>query len=417
MKRREIAIIGGGASGMMAAIAAATKGAHVTIYERNERVGKKILATGNGKCNFSNLFIDEKCYRGSNVTKVMDVLKRFSAEDCISFFTENGMLVKNRDGYLYPASEQSSTVLDILRMQLGFWKVSVITECEIYDLKREENKGHISYILKGAHEGKTEYYKADAVIFSCGSLAGISPKKQKGKNAYDLLKSMGLPMVTHVPALVQLRCKEEFMKSVAGVRLDGEVTLYIDGKEICSERGEVQLTDYGVSGIPVFQLSRYASYGLLEKKNVQVVLNVLPGFSDEEFEKFIMDRMILNSAQTAEEYFLGICNKKLLMLFMKLSGIKPTDKIADIPEALKRKMFGYMRKMILNVTGTNSFEQAQICAGGLSMDAVDGNLQVIEYPGVYVTGELLDVDGRCGGYNLQWAFASGKIAGYSAAEG
>ena len=271
--------------------------------------------------------------------------------------------------------------------------------------------------MKGSHGGKTKYFEADSVIFACGSLAGTPAKRLKGKNAYDLLSSMNLPMVKHVPALVQLKCQEEYMKSVAGVRVDGEVTLYIDGEKICRERGEVQLTDYGVSGIPVFQLSRYASYGLAENKNVQVELNVLPGFSGEEYKKFIAARSVLNDAQTAEEYFLGICNKKLLMLFMKLSGIKATERIIDVPGDCKDKMFGYMRSLPLKVIGTNSFEQAQVCAGGLSMDAVDENMHVIGCPGVYVTGELLDVDGRCGGYNLQWAFASGRIAGLSAAEG
>lgn len=417
MKRRQVAIIGGGASGMMAAISAASNGAEVCIYEKNERIGKKILATGNGKCNFSNLVIDANCYRGSNTKAVMSILKRFTPEDCVSFFEEKGMLIKNRNGYLYPASEQASTVLDILRMQLSFLKVSVITECEIYDIKIEKNRGQDSYILFGACDGNKKSFRADSVIFSCGSLAGIPAKKQKGKNAYDILSELKLPMVSLVPALVQLRCKEDFMKSIAGVRVDGEVTLYIDGEEICKERGEVQITDYGVSGIPVFQLSRFASYALYEKKAVQVELNVLPAFSEEEYVKFYMDRNIQNDEQTSEEYFLGICNKKLLLLFMKLSGIKPTEKIINVSRDKKNKMFEYMRKLRLSVVGTNSFEQAQVCAGGLSMEAVDDNLQIIKYPGVYVVGELLDVDGRCGGYNLQWAFTSGYIAGCSAAEG
>ncbi len=417
MAKRRIAIIGGGASGMMAAIVAAGKGAEVCIYEKNDRIGKKILATGNGKCNFSNLHMDDDCYRGHNIVKVMDILSRFTPRDCISFFEDRGMLVKNRDGYLYPASEQASTVLDILRMQLAYMKVEVVTDCEIYDIKQEECNGHASYTLNGSYMGTKKKYIADRVIFACGSLAGIPSKFQKGKNAYDILNRMKLPMVAHVPALVQLRCKEDFMKAVAGVRVDGEVTLYIDGEEICSERGEVQLTDYGVSGIPVFQLSRYASYALHEQKRVQVKLNVLPAFSEEQFDKFCLSRTVQSPDQTAEEFFIGICNKKLLMLFMKLAGIKPTDRICNISNERKTKMFDYMRELVLEVVATNPFEQAQVCAGGLDMDAVDDNLQIKSYPGVYVVGELLDVDGRCGGYNLQWAFASGYIAGCNAAEG
>ena len=241
--------------------------------------------------------------------------------------------------------------------------------------------------------------------------------KPNNSSIDDILKQMNLPTIKHVPALVQLRCREEYMKAVAGVRLDGEVTLYIDEEEICRERGEVQLTDYGLSGIPVFQLSRYASYALSDNKNVQVKLNVLPGFSEEEFKEFCTNRTVQNPEQTAEDFFLGICNKKLLLLFMKLAGIKPTDRINNISHESKLRMFGYMRNFLLNVTATNSFEQAQVCAGGLDMNAVDDNLQLKSYPGIYVVGELLDVDGRCGGYNLQWAFASGYVAGCNAAEG
>lgn len=417
MKKKNVAIIGGGASGMMAAISAARKGAKVSIYEKNDRIGKKILATGNGKCNFSNLYLDDSCYHGNDISKVMKILERFTPQDCSSFFQEQGMIIKNRDGYLYPASEQASTVLDILRMQLSFWNVTIITECEIYDIKTEKNNGQTSYQIIGSCGGKKEHFVADSVIFSCGSLAGIPMKKQKGYNAYDIFTKLNLPLVPLVPALVQLRCKEEFMKAVAGVRAEGEVTLYINGQEICKERGEVQLTDYGVSGIPVFQLSRYASYALKEQKSVQVELNVLPFLTEEEFEKFCKNRHVLNKNQTVQEYYLGICNKKLLLLYMKLAGIKSTDRIINISTEKRRRVFEYMRRLRLNVIATNSFEQAQVCAGGLSMDAVDDNLQLKDYPGIYVTGELLDVDGRCGGYNLQWAFAGGYIAGCNAAEG
>ena len=413
MKKPSVAIIGGGASGMMAGIAAAAKGAEVTIYEKNDRIGKKILATGNGKCNFSNLVLDDTCYNGSGQNVVKSVLERFTPKDCMEFFRVRGMLIKDRNGYLYPASEQASTVLDLLRMQLSFLKIPVVTECEIISVQKTEKGG---YLLTAVREGKKQEFKAQRVILAAGSVAGI-PAKKAGKGACELLKGMDLPVVPLVPALVQLRCKEEFMKSVAGVRLDGEVTLYIEGKEVCRERGEVQLTDYGISGIPVFQLSRFAAYALLRKKNVQIHLNCLPDFSQGEYDAFCKGRSIQNKEQTAEEFFLGICNKKLLLLFMKLSGIKPTDRMMEVPEPKKQKMYDLLRNLILIPTATNPFEQAQVCAGGLDMKAVDENLQVKKYPGFYVVGELLDVDGRCGGYNLQWAFASGNVAGNHAAKG
>ncbi len=415
MNKKKIAIIGAGASGMMAAIFAASAGAEVIIFDKNDRVGKKILATGNGKCNFSNLHMNAECYRSNDLTKVTNVISRFSPQDCVNFFKEKGMLIKDRDGYLYPASEQASTVLDLLRMQMTFLKVNVVTECEIYDVKPDKKTGKSGYVLYGVYKGEKKNFNADRVIISTGSKAGISTKGSKN-DFYDVLRNMGLAVTTVVPALVQLRCREDYMKSIAGVRVESEITLYIDGKEACREYGEVQLTDYGVSGIPVFQLSRYVSYALAEKKNVSITINVLPYFSEKEFIKFCNNRQIQDGNQTAEEYFLGICNKKLLMLFMKLAGIKPTELIINVSDKSKNKMFKYLREFTVTPVATNPFEQAQVCAGGLVMSEVDDNLQLKKYPGIYVTGEVLDVDGRCGGYNLQWAFASGKIAGENASK-
>ena len=413
MKTKKISIVGGGASGMMAAIVAAQKGAIVTIYEKNDRVGKKLLATGNGKCNFSNLSMNNSCYRGGGEKIVGYVLEQFSPRDCIAFFQELGMLVKERNGYLYPASEQASTVLDLLRNKLSYLGVNVVTGCEITGIKYKKEKR--CFYLSALKEDKKETIETECVILSTGSVAGISTKKNT-LNMYRLLEKLNLPIVPVVPSLVQLRCKEDYMKAVAGVRLEGEVSLYIDQKEICTEHGELQLTDYGVSGIPVFQLSRYAAYALQEKKDVQVRINCLPNFSNEDYDIYIKKRKIQSKEQTAEEFFLGLCNKKLILLFLKLAQIKPTDLMCDICDEKKQKVFKLMRKWSLNIVSTNPFEQAQVCAGGLSMDAVDAQLQVKEYPGLYVTGELLDVDGRCGGYNLQWAFSSGYAAGTDAAE-
>ena len=404
---------------MLAAISAArsaqcmTGKMQITIYEKNDRIGKKILATGNGKCNFSNRIMDGQCYRGGDRKKVEAVLEQFSTEDCVHFFQELGMLIKDRNSYLYPASEQASTVLDLLRMQLAFLNISIVTECEILSVQKNDGTKQ-GFCLTGMHAGKREDYEADKVILAAGGIAGVRHSSKEG--AYGILKKMGLPIVPVVPSLVQLRCREEYLKAVAGVRLEGEATLYINGQETCRERGELQLTDYGVSGIPIFQLSRYAAYALQEKKDVKLSIDCLPGFGDKEYDAFCRERTVQSREQTAEEFFLGICNKKVILLFLKLAGIKPTERIAEVPLQKKETMFQLFRRFPLNVYATNSFEQAQVCAGGLSLKVVDENLQVQSVPGLFVTGELLDVDGRCGGYNLQWAFASGYIAGRAAAE-
>ncbi len=407
--KHTVAVIGGGASGMTAALCAAKGGAAVCIYEKNDRVGKKLLATGNGKCNFTNLLLEENSYNGGGKEQVHKILDRFSPRDCIAYFESMGMLTKEKNGYLYPASEQASTVLDLLRMQLGFYGVCVKADCEIVRLCEENGE----YRLFGYRDGKKESFSAEKVIIAAGSIAGI--KNNGRSDPYGLLRTLKLPLVPVAPALVQLCCGEAYLKAVAGVRLQACISLCIDGKPVCRETGEVQLTDYGVSGIPVFQLSRFAAYGLLEKRKVQVHINSLPGFTDEAYKSFRKNRRIQNGEQSAEEYFLGICHKKLIQLWLKLSGIRPGEKAKDIPKEKMEAMFGYFRDFPLTVEKTNSFSQAQVCAGGLAMEAVDENLQLHRYPGVYVTGELLDVDGRCGGYNLQWAFASGYTAGTHAA--
>lgn len=407
--KHTVAVIGGGASGMTAALCAAKGGAEVCIYEKNDRVGKKLLATGNGKCNFTNLLLEENSYNGGGKEQIHKILESFSPRDCIAYFESMGMLAKEKNGYLYPASEQASTVLDLLRMQLGFYGVCVKTDCEIVRLCKENGE----YRLFGYRDGKKESFSAEKVIIAAGSIAGI--KNNGRSDPYGLLRTLKLPLVPVAPALVQLCCGESYLKAVAGVRLQACISLCIDGKPVCRETGEVQLTDYGVSGIPVFQLSRFAAYGLLEKRKVQVHINSLPGFTDEAYKSFRKNRRIQNGEQSAEEYFLGICHKKLIQLWLKLSGIRPGEKANDIPKEKMEAMFGYFRDFPLTVEKTNSFSQAQVCAGGLAMEAVDENLQLHKYPGVYVTGELLDVDGRCGGYNLQWAFASGYTAGTHAA--
>ena len=407
--KHTVAVIGGGASGMTAALCAAKGGAAVCIYEKNDRVGKKLLATGNGKCNFTNLLLEENSYNGGGKEQIHKILESFSPRDCIAYFESMGMLTKEKNGYLYPASEQASTVLDLLRMQLGFYGVCVKADCEIVRLCEENGE----YRLFGYRDGKKESFSAEKVIIAAGSIAGI--KNNGRSDPYGLLRTLKLPLVPVAPALVQLCCGEAYLKAVAGVRLQAFISLCIDGKPVCRETGEVQLTDYGVSGIPVFQLSRFAAYGLLEKRKVQVHINSLPGFTDEAYKSFRKNRRIQNGEQSAEEYFLGICHKKLIQLWLKLSGIRPGEKAKDIPKEKMEAMFGYFRDFPLTVEKTNSFSQAQVCAGGLAMEAVDENLQLHRYPGVYVTGELLDVDGRCGGYNLQWAFASGYTAGTHAA--
>lgn len=406
-KKLKIAVIGGGASGMMAAITAAREGAAVFLYEKKERVGKKLLATGNGKCNFSNRDLRRECYYGENREEAWKILSRFDANAAVAFFEEAGMLVKDKGGYLYPASEQASTVLDILRLLLQKEKVRVYTDCQVLSIKKEKQSGVTV-------ETQTKAVHYDRVILACGGRA--APKTGSDGDGYRLAAMAGHTLIPVVPALVQLHCKEHFVKACAGVRTQAHLSLMEDGRNVAEESGELQFTEYGISGIVVFQLSRLAAYGLLHKKKMEMYIDCLPAYSDEAYADFTKSRKANHTAETVEDFFTGMLNKKLMQAFIRLAGLKPEDSYRHAEEKKIDAVFALCKKLTLSLSGCHSFEHAQVCAGGIPLREVTESLESLFWKGLYMAGEMLDVDGICGGYNLQWAWASGYVAGKKAAE-
>lgn len=403
---KKIAVIGGGASGMMAAITAHDKSSKVTLFEANDRVGKKLLATGNGKCNFTNDKLNKNCYNGGDRKFIMNVINRFSTENLVDFFCSLGVFsTVKRDGYYYPYSGQASTILDCLRNELSYRGVNVFTQANVKEIKKSV-KG---YTLSVMVAGKKQTFDFDSVIIAIGSIAGIKGKSKE--EHYKLLKGLNLDFVPVVPSLVQLKCSESYLKALSGVRFDGSISLIVNGKTVAKENGEIQLTDYGVSGIPTFQLSRIASYELNNNNKPEISLDFLPDISEEELTQLIMYRPVRNTEQTAEEYFLGITNKKVILQVMKMAGIKSATAACLVNKQSKAKVVKLLKDMRLHVEDTNGFENAQVCAGGVDLSELNDELMLKKWPGLYVVGEACDVDGRCGGYNLQWAFSSGFIAG------
>ena len=400
---RKIAVIGGGAAGMMAAIQAAASGASVSLYERNDRVGKKILSTGNGKCNFSNEKMGSEYYHGSGKTLWDAVYTAFDTTQTKAFFTSLGMRIKERDGYLYPASEQASTVLDLLRYELERQHIMIHTETKIQEIHWEKGQ----FILKPSGE------TCDAVILACGGSA--APGTGSDGNGVLLAKKLGHTIVPVVPALTALRCQESFFKQVAGVRCDASLVLRVAGKEVCRERGELQLTDYGISGIPTFQLSRHAAYALQEKKPVTVTISFLPDYDESACASFFQDRLSVHGQEAMEIFLTGIVNKKINLLLLKLSGIGQSDRAEEVPAASFRRLWKLYCGLEVTVVGVNPFEKAQVSAGGVDCNEVTASLMSKKIPGLYFAGEILDIDGLCGGYNLQWAWSSGAVAGRAAA--
>lgn len=398
-----IAVIGGGAAGMTAAIAAAREGGRVTLYERNERLGKKLLSTGNGKCNLGNTRLSAEDYYGGPSELIGGWLERFGTEETVSFFQGLGLLIKDRNGYLYPACEQASAVLDVLRTEVESLGVELLYGARVSAVERDQGSGRLLV-------WKREY---DRVILACGGQA--APRTGSDGSGYRLAGGLGHTCVPGAPALVQLKCREDYCKAVAGVRADGELHIFDGKKEIARERGEIQLTEYGISGIPVFQLSRTVNYRLPKAGELTAVIDFLPDYPPEEYRMLIRRRALLGGTRTVEEFFTGMLHKKLMTLFIKLAGLKTNTPVKDAPEKALEAVYGLCRAYTLHVTGSNGYDSAQVSAGGVDLRQVTENLESRLVPGIYFAGELLDVDGRCGGYNLQWAWCSGHLAGQAAA--
>ena len=406
----KIGIIGGGASGMAAAIAAADCGADVTILEQNDRVGKKILATGNGKCNLSNLDMSEQYYHSDNPERILPILEQVTPEDTLAFFHGLGLMTKEKNGSCYPLCEQAAAVLDVLRFALERRGVSVETGCRVNGAEKKNGRFLV-------HIGRRESHRQevfDRIILACGSRAGL--KNDTEENGTALAGLFSLKRIPFTPALVQLRCRESCFRALAGVRCQAEVTLRAGGHAY-REYGELQLTEYGISGIPVFQLSRHAAKELKRRKTLPVMIDFLPQISRAEWETALQDRIGKMAGAAAEQFFTGTVHKKIAGVVLKESGISPAAPVTGMAD---RRLFdaGMRLKCFpVTVTGTNPFAQAQVCAGGVALTEITDRMEAKRVSGLYVTGELLDADGRCGGYNLQWAWATCIIAGRAAAEG
>ena len=406
--RIRIAVIGAGASGMMSAITAASHGGEVTLYEKNDRVGKKLLATGNGKCNLSNLNFSVDQYYCSDRDKLQEIFQTFSVENLISFFRKCGLMIKSKNGYLYPYAEQASAVLDVLRMELVEKGVKLLADREVSNITFQKERQ--LFQIKEP-DGKCSFY--DKVILACGSPASL--KKGAGRTGYKLAEGFGHQIKPIMPGLVQLISDELFCKSLAGVRTQVGIRLLADGEELATEFGDLQFTDYGISGIPVLQISRIAGYALRERKDIKVLVDFFPEQDKNEFDELVKTRFKENQKRTLEEFLTGTLNKKINMVLIKQCGCKATMTAKEAGFDKVNEMMQKCRAFPIHISGINSMECAQICAGGVAFEEVNTNLESKLIPGLYLTGEMVDVDGKCGGYNLQWAWTSGYAAGRSAA--
>ena len=397
-----VIVIGGGASGLVAAVMAARQNHRVTVLDHKDKIGKKILATGNGKCNYTNLLQTPECYRSNDSSFPYQVLSCFNVNQTIDFFKELGIYPKEKRGYIYPNSEQAASVVDVLRMELD--KLGVKIDCRVHveRIKKQKNEFVIT-TNKGA-------YKASQVVLATGGCA--SPSLGSDGSGYQLAKELGHTIISPLPALVQLKSPAKYFKTLAGVRTEALIKLFVEGNFLAEEKGELLIANYGVSGIPIFQLSRFASKAISENRKVTLQIDCLPTFSWKDTYDLIEERIKRNPTKTVEELFVGLLNNKLAYVCIKEALISPATLAKAMNKNQIKALVGQIKEWQVPISEPNSFEQAQVCAGGVN--TLEINPETMEsklVKGLYLTGELVDVDGSCGGYNLQWAWSSGEIAG------
>ena len=392
---KQIVIIGGGASGLTAAIFAARAGASVTLLERNERPGRKLLATGNGRCNLTNLNQSRLCYRGEDPDRAFQIISRFNVQRTIGFFSDLGLYTRNREGWIYPYTGQASSVLQLLLMEAAARKVKIKTRETVKEIRRQGD-GSFLTLTEGWQ------YPSQAVIIACGSPA--SAVEGASGTAESLAKSLGHRFLPFRPALVPLLCRGGWFSKWAGIRALGIASLYVEEERFDSETGELQLTDSGISGIPVFQLSRYAAEALSRGQKTEMYLDFLPDYSWEALTEYLSVRKKQCPYKSGRDLLIGLIPERLIPVLL------PRD--MDF-----RQMAGSIKAFPVEIKGTASLKQAQVCSGGVPLRELTENLESCLVKGVYFTGEAADVDGACGGYNLQWAWSSGAAAGAHAAGG
>ena len=391
MKKTGICIVGGGAAGLCAAISAKRKGADVLLVERLPRVGKKILATGNGRCNITNTDITYDNYHGDS-DFAFKVLSEFGRDEALDFLSSIGIVcTESENGKMFPKSLQATSVLDLLRAEIQRLGIETVTGFCVKEIKKEKNQ----FVLSS----ETEKIFAGKVILACGGYA--APSFGTDGIGARLSKSLGHTVTPVYPALVQLKT-EKPPGALKGVKHFCMAHLYIEGKKVKSKWGEVLFTEYGLSGPPIFDLSREASVAVSNNIKTEISLELIS--DDFNSLKQTLDKRKKDFPDLTGENFLNsIIHKKI--------GFEIVKKTSDIKETA-----ALLKNWRHRITGTMGFKNAQVTAGGvLCSEVYPETLMSKKVKGLYFAGEILDVDGDCGGYNLQWAWSSGVLAGENAA--
>lgn len=391
---------------MVAAIEAARNGASVTLFEQNKKIGRKILATGNGRCNVTNRIIETSRFHGSKPTFVNAAINRFGAKKCEEFFEELGIcLAQGHENRLYPMSQQSSSIADMLGFECERQGVKIVLESEVTQLSFQGDVFSLHV--------RDSIYHFKKVLVATGGLA--MPTLGSNDSGHRFATSFGHNLIPTFASLVQLVTKESFVKEVSGVKFEGEVSLYVDNTLEQQRKGDVLFTNYGISGSAILDISRKAAEALHVNKAVELRVDALPEFSKENLRTLLKNRLKFSHGKTLPVWLDGLINKKLAQLVVELANFPRHIKTADdlSQKDLGRLVFA-LKEIRLTITDTKGFKSAETTAGGVDVREIDPEtMESKKVKGLYFTGEVLDIDGDCGGFNLHWAWASGFVAGHA----
>ncbi|MGG3309577.1 NAD(P)/FAD-dependent oxidoreductase [Paenibacillus lautus] len=417
----KLIIIGAGASGLMAAVTARDLGIDTAILEGNDRIGKKISMTGDGRCNITNdstttgtddeAVVLSRKYHSSQAKFPLPVLQQFGIRQTIDFFHVLGLpLTKLKEGLMYPMSLQAASVVDIFELALEERNIPVYLNNKVLDVTVSADHPRFKITCRTETEEQVVY--TSEYLFLCtGSLTGQNAGTDG--SGYTLAQRMGHSLVEPVPAIVQLKVKYPYQKALSGIKLQGRAHLLVNGKIVRSEVGEIHFTDYGFSGPPILQLGRKAAIHLAKGDSVTLSVDLMPNRTEEEVIEFLDTNWGTFAHRTVAESFVGFLHKKLVSVLLKEAKIdqEPNLLCQDLSLKTKKIFYKLLKCWEFKVTETQSFEYAQATAGGVATkELVADTLESKLVPGLYLAGEVMDVDGDFGGYNLQWAWSSGYAA-------
>lgn len=401
-------IIGGGAAGLMAAVTAAGRGNQILVLEKRNKAAKKLAMTGNGRCNLTNLKQHPDFYHSQNQDFPLPVLDHFASAQVISFFSGLGIFTKNRDGYIYPHTEEASVVGEILEARLR--RLGGKLKCSS-PVSRIEKKDGLFLVTVDDWQ-----YQSKTVIIATGSYAGLPDAEELGDTAgtwNSLAKGLGHRNIDPLPSLVPLLSKDKLLPRIGTLRLDGACTLRIDGANLDTQRGNLQFTGKGISGIPVFQLSAAAVRALATGSEVVLSVNLMPDFEQDILMQYLQNRWEADDSKTAAEMLLGLIPKKMILPLLERAGVQVDLCCTQVTQDEYRKIATTILDFTFIVSGHAPAVQAQVLQGGIdTREVMPMTLESRLQAGLFFAGEALDVDAVCGGYNLHWAWASGYVAGH-----